>query len=96
MVTRIGGMRRKSRDKFKKHYRQRGKISVRRFFQHLEVGDRVALVAEPSYQKGMYKARFHGKNGDVVGTQGRCYKVRISDGGMEKVLIVHPVHLKIL
>ena len=94
MVQRIGGMRRKSRQKFKKYFKRQGKISLTRFFQQFEVGARVALVAEPAYQKALYKARFHGRSGSVVGSQGRCYKVQIVDGSKEKVLIVHPVHLK--
>ena len=69
-------------------------MSMTRYFQTLEMGSRVALVAEPACQKGLYKARFHGRSGEVVGEQGRCYKVQIVDGSKEKVLIVHPVHLK--
>ncbi len=94
MVMRRGGLRRKSRHKMAKHYRSRGKISVSRFFQQLSLGERVALVAEPAYQKGIYKTRFHGVGGEVVGMQGKCYKVRIYDGDKAKTLIVHPVHLK--
>ncbi len=94
MVRRIGGARRKSRSKFKKHYQQRGKISLRRFFQRFDAGEHVALVAEPAYQKGMYRARFHGKAGTIQGMRGRAYEVMIHDGNKEKTLLVHPVHLK--
>jgi len=94
MVKRIGSSRRKTRHKFKKSVRQRGKISISRFFQKLEVNDRVALVAEPSYHKGLYFRRFHGKIGKVVGKRGFCYIVEIKDGGKKKEIIVHPVHLK--
>lgn len=94
MVQRIGGMRRKSRDKFKKYYRTRGKMSVNRFLQQMEAGTHVRLAGEPAYQKSLYKSRFHGKSGIVEGAQGSCYKVKITDGSKEKILIVHPVHLK--
>lgn len=94
MVKRIGTSRRGSRYKFRKNYREKGKISIRRFLQEFEINERVALVAEPSYQKGLYHSRFHGKIGKIVGKQGRCYKVALRDGSKEKVLIVHPVHLK--
>jgi large subunit ribosomal protein L21e len=94
MVTRKGGSRRKSRAKFTKHYRRKGKISLTNYFQQLNVGDNVALVAEPAVQKSMYRARFHGKMGKIAGTQGSCYKVTIADGGKQKTIVIHPVHLK--
>jgi large subunit ribosomal protein L21e len=94
MVQRIGGSRRKSRAKFSKPARQKGKMSVSKFFQSFDTGSRVALVAEPAHQKGLYHARFHGNNGVIEGTQGDCYKVKISDGNKKKLLLVHPVHLK--
>lgn len=94
MVQRIGGSRRKSRTKFTKHYRRKGKISITRFFQKFEEGDNVVLLAEPAYQKALYRADIHGKTGKILGMQGRCYKVRIRDGQKEKLIITHPVHLK--
>ncbi len=45
-------------------------------------------------QKGMYLPRFHGRIGVVKGQRGKCYEVAIKDGSKEKILIVHPVHLK--
>jgi len=94
MVKRIGGNRRKSRAKLRKPVDKRGKISIRRFFQELTDGERVQLLAEPAVQTGLYHLDFHGKSGIVSGKQGECYKVTIKDGKKEKVLIVHPVHLK--
>lgn len=94
MVMRIGGARRKTRQKFSKHYKQRGKISLRRFLQQLQPGDKVALVAEPAVQRGMYFRRFHGKNGTVTKVLGSCYEVAIKDFNKEKRVIVHPVHLR--
>lgn len=94
MVTRNGGFRRKTRHKLQKSVREKGKISQRRFFQTLEKGDKVRLLAEPAYQKGMYFPRFHGKVGQVKSAKGTCYNVEIQDGGKSKLLIVHPVHLR--
>ena len=94
MVKRIGGFRRKTRYKFRKEKRQRGKISITRYFQSFNAGDRVYLGAEPAVQKGMYYPRFMGKTGIVRGKRGRCYEILINDIGKEKTLIVHPVHLK--
>lgn len=94
MVKRIGGMRRKSRYKLKKEKRRRGKISITRYFQSFEIGDRVYLTAEPAVQKGMYYPTFMGKTGTIKGKRGKCYEVSINDLGKQKTLIIHPVHLK--
>ena len=94
MVMRIGGARRKTRQKYKKNYKQRGKISLRRYLQAFSEGDRVALVAEPAVQKGIYFRRFHGMNGTVSRKLGACYEVKVRDHDKEKHVIVHPVHLR--
>lgn len=93
MGKRIGGARKKSRHIMKKSRCDKGKISITRYFQELKIGDKVALKAEPAYQKGMYNLRFHGKIGTVAGREGKCYKVKIIDG-KAKMLTVHPVHLR--
>ena len=93
MTQRTGGTRRKSRHKFQKKKADKGKISIRRFFQNLESGDKVLLKLEPSYHKGMYHARFHGKHGIINKKLKNCYEVKIKDGKKEKILIVHPIHL---
>ncbi len=92
-MKRTGTSRRKTRSKLHKVTGTKGKISISRYFAKYEIGDRVALKAEPAVQKGMYFPRFHGKIGEVTGKVGRCYKVQIKDFTKEKTLIVHPVHL---
>ena len=94
MATRIGGLRRKSRHKMSKNYKTKGKITPTKYLQTFENGEKVVLKAEPAIQKGLYELRFHGKIGEVIGQKGKCYIVKIKDGGKEKTLIVHPVHLK--
>lgn len=94
MVQRIGGGRRKTRKKYRKNIRKKGKISIARYFQKFNIGDKVNLSAESAIQEGMYFRRFHGRVGEVKGKQGSCYKIQIRDGKKEKILIVHPIHLK--
>jgi len=94
MVKRIGGFRRKTRHKLKKAHGKKGKISIRNYFQQFKVGQKVLLKAEPAVQKGMYFPRFHSKTGVVKGKKGSCYEINIKDGKKEKLLIIHPVHLK--
>ena len=94
MATRIGGQRRKTRFKLQKGYRQKGKISLSKYFQKLEMGQRVLFKAESAVQGGMYHPRFHGKVATVVGKQGACYMVKFKDHKKEKQMIVHPIHLR--
>ena len=94
MTKRIGGLRRKTRYKFRKEKGKKGKISLTEYFQSFNSGDKVHLGVEPSIQKGMYHPRFMGKTGTVKGKRGRCYEIKINDLGKEKVLVIHPIHLK--
>lgn len=94
MVTRVGGFRRRTRHKLQKRVRQKGKISMTRYFAQFVEGERVLFAAEPAVQKGMYFPRFHGKTGIVRGKQGVCLQVMMKDGNVEKMIIVHPVHLR--
>jgi len=93
-MKRIGGSRHKTRHKYGKHYTQKGKISLQKYFQEFKTGDRVIFATEPAVQKGMYFRRFHSKSGIVAGKQGKCYLIKLNDRGKAKTAIVHPVHLK--
>jgi len=62
--------------------------------QTFKAGQKVHLSIESSIHKGDYHTRFIGKTGTVRGLRGKCYEVVIKDGGKEKLLIIHPVHLK--
>ena len=90
---RIGRNRRKTRHLFKKAPDQKGKLSLRKFFQHLVPGDRVRLIADSSYHGGLYFRRFHNHEGTILQKRGFCYKISIKDQHKEKKVIVHPVHL---
>lgn len=74
--------------------REHGKLSMRSYFQPFAVGERVYLHVNSSVQKGMYFPKFLGRSGIVSGKKGRCYEVSIADGGKQKMLLVHPIHLK--
>ncbi len=93
-MQRIGGFRRKTRHKLAKNVRDSGKMSLIKYFKEFNLGDKVCLVAEPSYHNGMYFPRFHGRAAIVKGKRGNCYEVMIKDGSISKMLVVHPVHLK--
>ena len=93
MAKRTGSFRRKTRYKLKKSIRQKGKISIQKYFQNFAMKEKVMLQANSSIQNGMYFPRFHGKTGTIIGKQGNCYKVLIKDIGKEKTILIHPIHL---
>lgn len=89
-MKRIGGSRRKTRSLFK----SKGPKRITAMLQSFGQGDRVALVASPSYHKGMPFRRFYGKVATVLGKRGSCYEVAFNDKGKQKTSLLHPVHLK--
>lgn len=94
MVTRIGTKQRKTRQKFTRGHREKGKISVSRFFQEFDKGDKVNLKINSAVVKGRFFPRFHGFTGTITGNKkGSCYEVIIKDGGKQKMLFVHPIHM---
>ena len=93
MARRKGGNRRKTRSKLRRNVNDKGKVSIRKYLQGFNAGDRVCLNMNPSVHKGMYFPRFHGANGVVKGKRGECYIVEISDKTNLKNIIVHPIHL---
>ena len=93
MVKRTGGARRKTRQKFRRNIKEKGKVSIKNYLQKFNIGERVVLLANPSVHKGMYFRRFHGKTGTIQAKRGSCYEIKIKDGNVEKTNIVHPVHL---
>ncbi len=93
-MNRIGGLKRKSRHKYTKGKREKGKIRVSRFMQRFEPGQRVHLSVEPSYHKGLYHSKFIGLTGTIKSTKGNCYEVTVNDSGKEKTIVIHPVHLR--
>lgn len=94
MGSNSGGSKRKSRYKLKKERRTKGKISVSRYMQTFDMGQKVHLILESSLHKGEFHLRFMGKTGTVKGVRGKCYEVAIDDKGKEKMLLIHPVHLR--
>lgn len=94
MTKRKGSSRRKSRHKMQKALNEKGKVSISKYFQVLNIGDKVALTMDSSVHQGMYLPRFYGRIGTVKSKKGKCYEVEIYDGNARKNIIAHPVHLK--
>ncbi len=94
MATRIGTKQRKTRHKFKRNIRDKGKIPLGRYFQTFEEGEKVNLKINSNVQFGQFFPRFHGLTGRITGKmKGRCYEIIMKDGNKNKILYVHPIHL---
>ena len=77
----------------RKKVREKGKIKFSKYFQNLELGDKVGVVRDISLITGFPK-RIQGNSGTVEGKRGKCYIIKIMDYNQEKRFIIHPVHLK--
>ncbi len=88
------GPRQGTRKKLSNRPRERGTSPPQRAIQEYDEGQMVHLKIDPSIPKGRYHPRFDGRTGEVVGKQGDAFKVRITDGGVEKTLIVTAAHLR--
>jgi len=95
MVKRIGSRRRKTRHLFTQSLRDKGKIPLSKYFQEFTAKDKVALIINSGVSKGQFFRRFYGMTGTITGKKkGTCYEIIIKDGGKQKLLYVHPIHLK--
>ncbi|MBI3334232.1 50S ribosomal protein L21e [Candidatus Pacearchaeota archaeon] len=73
--------------------RQRGKLSLSRYFQVFKPGDAVAVTQELSQLFG-YSHRLQGRTGHVLKKQGSAYYVEIKDLNKPKRYLLKPIHLK--
>jgi large subunit ribosomal protein L21e len=83
-----------SRNKLSNKPRDRGTSPPQRAVEQYEEGEKVHLRIDPSVPDGRFHPRFNGHTGEVIGTQGKSFKVRITDGGKEKTIIAQAAHLR--
>lgn len=83
-----------NRNKLRNHPRDRGASPPQRAIQRFEPGDLVHLVLDPSVHEGRFAPKFSGRTGEVIGTQGDAYQVKITDGGTSKIVVTVPAHLR--
>jgi large subunit ribosomal protein L21e len=76
-----------------KQIREKGKLSLSRYFKKIDLGSSVAVTIEPSVEYG-FPQRIQGKSGKVVGDRGSSKIVEIKTGNKLKTYIIHPVHLR--
>ena len=85
---------RKSRHLSRRAARDKGKISLAKYFQTFKVGEKVTLILNSAVSKGHFYSKFYGKSGIVKEARGRCYEVMVKDGAADKLVIAHPIHLQ--
>lgn len=83
-----------TRNKLSNDPRERGSSPPQRQVEEFAVGEKVHLKIDPSVHEGRFHPRFNGSTGEVVGTQGRAFKVQITDGSTKKTLISRAAHLR--
>lgn len=83
-----------TREKLSNKPRDRGTSPPQRAVEEFEAGEKVHLKIDPSVRDGRFHPRFNGHTGEVVGKQGRAFKIQITDGGKQKTLIARSAHLR--
>ena len=94
MVKKSHGYRARTRSLMSKRVRQRGLSSPSKVLIDYEVGQRVDVVINPSFHKGMPHRRYHGRTGVVTGLRGRAVEVDVKLGKAMKSLIIRREHLQ--
>jgi large subunit ribosomal protein L21e len=95
-MTKHHGYRTKTRRIFRKKVRDRGLPGLTRFMVEYEVGYKVDIIADPSYQKrGFPHKRFHGKTGIITSIRGRCYEINVKDQNKMKIVFIGKEHLRL-
>jgi large subunit ribosomal protein L21e len=88
------GFRRRTRKILGKRSKDAGLAPLTRTFPNFKVGERAAVILDPSIHGGMPHPRFNGKTGTITGMLGSSYMIRVRDGGKYKELVSRPEHLR--
>ena len=94
MVKKSHGFRARTRSLMSKRVRQRGLQSPSRVLTDYNVGQRVDIVIDPGFHKGMPHRRYQGRTGVVTALRGRAIVVDVSLGKATKTLIIRREHLQ--
>lgn len=94
MVKKSHGYRARTRSLMSKRVRQRGLTSVNKVLENYEEGQRVDVVIDPAFHKGMPHRRYQGRTGVVRGVRGRALVVEVGLGKAVKTLLIRPEHLQ--
>ncbi len=85
------GKRGKTRSKLKK---RGSKVTVNKILETFEKGDKVQVVIDPSYHKGLPDKSFHGLTGYVSEKRGDAYEIELKKGKKLFTVVTVPVHIR--
>ena len=88
------GKRSKTRNKYRKNVREKGKTSISKIIQDFEIGTKARIKVDPSVHDGQPHRKFHGRTGIIVGKQGKAFMLKVKDGNNSKKVISRPEHLE--
>ncbi|MDO9538321.1 MAG: 50S ribosomal protein L21e [Thermoplasmata archaeon] len=94
MVKSSKGIRKRTRSILRKSPRHRGMPPITHSFITYEVGEKAAIVIDPSIHGGQPHVSFQGQTGTIMGMQGRAYLLHLNIGKHGKDVIIGPEHLK--
>ena len=77
----------------RKTVKEKGKLSLSKYFQEFKVGDKVAIIRDQALNPG-FPERIQGRTGTVIGTRGKAHLIKLNEGNAVKVHIIRPLHLK--
>ena len=77
-----------------KRVRERGPSSPSKVLIDYEVGQRVDIVIDSGFHKGMPHRRYQGKTGVVTGLRGRAVVVDVGLGKAIKTLMIRREHIQ--
>ena len=94
MVKKSHGYRARTRSLMSKRVRERGLSSPSKVLIDYEVGQRVDIVIDSGFHKGMPHRRYQGKTGVVTGLRGRAVVVDVGLGKAIKTLMIRREHIQ--
>ncbi|MFW9907548.1 MAG: 50S ribosomal protein L21e [Candidatus Thorarchaeota archaeon] len=95
MVKKSHGYRARTRGLMSKRIREKGLGSLSKVLVDFEAGQRVDIVIDSGFHKGMPHRRYQGKTGIVTGLRGRAVLVDVGLGNATKSLIIRREHLRV-
>lgn len=95
MVKKSHGYRVRTRGLMSKRVRERGLSSPSKVLVEYEAGQRVDIVIDSAFHKGMPHKRYQGKTGIATGIRGRAVLVDVGIGKARRSLIIRPEHLRV-
>ncbi|TFH09981.1 MAG: 50S ribosomal protein L21e [Candidatus Thorarchaeota archaeon] len=94
MVKKSHGYRSRTRALMSKKVREKGLGSPSKVLIDYEAGQRVDIVIDSGFHKGMPHRRYQGRTGIATALRGRAVVVDVSLGNAIKTLIIRREHLQ--